>query len=171
MSSTTYSIYDPVTGLFVGRRLTCPAEHAHLNIGEGHAAVEGVHDHLSKRIDIERLAREDSDALTAWQVKKDAGEECGERPPRPVATAAHVIDHIPAQPSEDHEWNAQTKRWELTPACLARQAASGAAAAERTSLRLQQHDLVREVVLNPSNSDALSQLRGIHDRLQALKDA
>ena len=54
-----YSLYDSGTGLFVGRTfgtdLADPATHAQAlaaNTPPGHAAIEGHHDHLSRRVDL-----------------------------------------------------------------------------------------------------------------------
>jgi hypothetical protein len=55
----TYSIFDADTGLLAGRAFSTdiadPVEHARIvamNTPDGHGAVEGEHDHLSRRVDI-----------------------------------------------------------------------------------------------------------------------
>ena len=74
-----HSFYDPATGLFTGRtfatNIAADSDHAAAlaaNTPPGMAHAEGDHDHLSQRVDIERLAREDSDALTAWNGEAPA---------------------------------------------------------------------------------------------------
>lgn len=50
----TWSLYSLADGMFTGNVLTGPRdEFIDLNIPEGHAAIEGHHDHLSRRVDLE----------------------------------------------------------------------------------------------------------------------
>lgn len=50
---TTWSIYHKGTGLFTGRTFTGPHRFLEHNLPEQHGAVEGVHDHLSKKVHLE----------------------------------------------------------------------------------------------------------------------
>jgi hypothetical protein len=165
----TLHFYDPETGIFTGRTFSTniadPAAHAAslaANAPNGCAHIEGDYDHLSQRVDVERLAREDSDALTAWDGK-------GERPKPPVATAAHVIDHQPAQPSTDHEWDSATKRWVLTAAVRNAQQGKRDAAAEIQALRHESQDHMITLALDPDDKAARQALTNIRARIAVLK--
>ena len=50
---STWSFYDPGTGLFSGRRCCCSRKLLSLNTPAGYAAVEGAYDPKSERVDIE----------------------------------------------------------------------------------------------------------------------
>lgn len=53
MSYKTWSLYDETTGAFLGRGIIGPDEaHLQRNLEAGVAAMEGEHDHLSKRVDL-----------------------------------------------------------------------------------------------------------------------
>lgn len=164
-----YSIYHLETGALIGRVFGCdisdPAALAHAvrsNTPDGHGVVEGRHDHLSKRVDVERLAREDSDALTAW-------DRSGERPKAPVATAAHVVDYVPPQPSSDHEWDAVAKRWRLTQAAQEIEQRKHREVAEIANLREQAHDPMMRLALDPADAAARQELLDIKARIAALQ--
>jgi len=162
--------YDVATGLFSGRYFSSSdvdevahARAVQLNLPEGHGAIAGRFDHLSQRVDIERLQREDDEAATAWAAK---GDDKGP-PSRVVATAAHVIDYQPPAPSTDHEWNPDTKRWLLSAVAQATVAAAAAAKARHAELIGQQHDDIRRAVLG--DTSALERLRAIDTEVTALR--
>jgi len=115
-----------------------PADHEPIEVPDGRRF-----DHLSQRVDVAQLR---------------GGEH---------ATAAHLVDYQPPQPSADHEWNASTKRWQLSAAAQAAAAASAAARARKAELIESQHDLVRRAVLG--DMDAKRQLTAIEDEILALK--
>lgn len=48
-----WSFYDATTGLFTGRRVLCSERLLERNIRPGEAAIEGMFDHLSQRVDVE----------------------------------------------------------------------------------------------------------------------
>jgi hypothetical protein len=75
-----------------------------------------------------------------------------------VATGK-VIDHIPPQPSPDHEWSAVSRRWELKPEVTARQKARATALARITELELKALRALREHALGKA---------GAHERLSAI---
>jgi hypothetical protein len=70
-----------------------------------------------------------------------------------------VIDHIPPQPSPDHEWNAISRRWQLRPEVTAKQQARANALARITELELKALRALREHALGKS---------GAHERLKAI---
>lgn len=47
-----WSLYDTTTGHFVGRTFACPEEDLQANTPAGHSALEGRHDHLSRKVDL-----------------------------------------------------------------------------------------------------------------------
>jgi hypothetical protein len=183
-----YSLYDAQTGLFVGRTFgtdvtedrgaSSHAKAVELNTPDGHGMVEGEHDHLSKKVDLDKVAKDRQallDAHSATVIKMQQnykpaieGEKFLE-PAAPlfIATAEHVIDYQPAQPSEDHEWNADTKRWGLSAAAQAKAAAAAATKARIAQLRAQQHDLVPRAVLG--DAAAKEQLQGLEDQVRQLQ--
>jgi hypothetical protein len=70
-----------------------------------------------------------------------------------------VIDHIPPQPSEEYEWSAISRRWQLRPEVTAKQQARAAALARITELELKALRALREHALGKA---------GAHERLSAI---
>ena len=75
----SWSFYDSVTGRLSPKHASGPDDWRP-NIPASCAAIEGIHDHLSQRVDV------------------DTGQ---------------VIDWQPLQPDADHEWNTDSRRWQL----------------------------------------------------------
>lgn len=48
----TWSFYDPATGELTGRTFSGPESLLEVNTPNGHAAVEGCHDRLARRVDL-----------------------------------------------------------------------------------------------------------------------
>jgi hypothetical protein len=177
-----HSFYDAATGIFSGRTFSTnwADDAAHLaalrvNTPVGHAAATGKFDHLSQRVDLDKLKADDDAAATAWAAKKDenrlkrtAGGDPGEDPPPParvIASDKHVVDYQPPSPGPDFEWNAAAKRWQLNAS--ARQRSVDKAAADH--LRSQQHDLIRTLTLDPGNAEARARLQALHQQITALE--
>lgn len=140
------SIFSKQTGLFLGRTISGTGMSealldAHLKDGEGR--IDGYHDHLSRRVDVEHL--------------RD-----GER-----ATEAHVIDYQPPQPSADHEWHEPTKRWRLSGAAQEKSAVSAAAQARIATLEAESVPLMRKTVLG--DATARSRLQSLDDEIAELR--
>jgi len=130
-----WSMYDPATGLFLGRTFAATEDsHVATNTADHEVAIEGSFDHLSHRVDL--------------------------------ATGA-VVDYQPPQPSSDHEWNAASKRWQLTAAVAAKQAARAAALGQIAMLEASQHRAVREAALG--DPAAAATLKAIDDQIKALR--
>ena len=83
-------------------------------------------------------------------------------------TTGTVINYQPPQPSPDHEWNAETKRWRLTPAAAAKCAAAELARAQIKQLEASQHRAVREATLG--DPSAVKRLMEIEDKIKALRN-
>jgi hypothetical protein len=66
-------------------------------------------------------------------------------PPAPqfLANAAHVIEYQSPQPSSDHEWHAESKRWRLSDAAQANAVARAASQRRIGQLVEKQHYLAR----------------------------
>jgi hypothetical protein len=79
---------------------------------------------------------------------------------RRVNTATgEVMDYQPPQPSVDHEWNAETRIWQLNVMAQEKRNASAAARIRIAQLEASQHRAVREAALN---------LEGAIERLKAI---
>lgn len=172
-----WSFYDPKTGCFHGLSYTGHEDTISYNIPGGHGHVEGFHDHLSRRVDVERLGREDDEAATAWAAGRDAnrltrtvGGDPGDDPAPPAratATPAHVIDYQPPAPSAAHEWDGATKRWRLNASAQASAAAGAQARARHVELISQQRDDLRRAVLG--DVAAKERLQAIENEIVALQ--
>jgi hypothetical protein len=78
-----------------------------------------------------------------------------------------VVDYQPPQPSPDHEWNAEAKRWRLKPGAADRQARRLAALAEIARLEATQPRAVREALCG--DTAALQRLRTIDEAITKLR--
>lgn len=98
-----WSFYNPADGSFTGGSFSGPAAYLAANIPEGCAAIEGQHDHLCKRVDLE------TGEVVDWQ------------PPAPADSADCT-----------HEWSAEARRWVAIPT-LARLLADAHAAIDQAA--------------------------------------
>jgi hypothetical protein len=81
-----------------------------------------------------------------------------------LATGA-LVDYQPPQPTANHEWNADTKRWQLSAAAAARRSARGRIHA----LESGQARAVREAALGqPGAADRLRAIDAQIEKLRAL---
>lgn len=80
--------------------------------------------------------------------------------------SGQVVDYIPPQPSPDHEWNANSKRWNLSVAAMAKITARAAAAARIATLVDSQHTWIRKHALG--DPAAIQHLREIDDEIAVL---
>jgi hypothetical protein len=83
-----------------------------------------------------------------------------------IATGA-LVDYQPPQPSPDHEWNAEAKRWQLTAAAAKKGADAEAARAMIMQLEASQHRVIREIMLG--DPDATARLKDIEGKIQELR--
>jgi hypothetical protein len=83
-----------------------------------------------------------------------------------VATG-EILDYQPPSPSTDHEWNAESKRWQLSAAATDRAQRRTAAAARIAALEVSQHRLVREVLLG--RVSGLAKLQLLDDEISSLR--
>jgi hypothetical protein len=83
-----------------------------------------------------------------------------------IATG-EVVDYQPPAPSADYEWNKDAKRWQLTPAIAAKQAARTSALTLIGQLEAKGIRAMRELAL--SVPGAQDRLRSIDDQIAALR--
>jgi len=83
-----------------------------------------------------------------------------------VATGA-VVDYQPPQPSDDHEWNHVTKRWDLNHAALERLHLANERRLRIDTLTKQKPDLVGDVLLDKPG--ALAKLRAADTEIELLR--
>lgn len=72
-----------------------------------------------------------------------------------------VIDYQPEQPSADHEWNVDARRWRLKPEVVERNNQRATAQQTIATLEAQQPRAMRELAIDPNNADALQRLQSI----------
>jgi hypothetical protein len=142
-----FSFYHGETGVLHGKMISTDSaigaeEFAQANAPAGHVPIRGRFDQHTQRVNVELLK---------------AGD---------VATAEHVVDYQPPQPSADHEWSATLKRWQLTAAAQAKATAAEATRARHAELISQQHDDVRRAVLG--DAAAVGRLKAIEDAIMRL---
>jgi hypothetical protein len=76
-----------------------------------------------------------------------------------------IVDYQPPQPSTEHEWNAATKRWQLTIEAEAIDIADAQARAEIQDLETRSLRAIREVILSPKDQDAIMRLDGLERQI------
>lgn len=85
-----------------------------------------------------------------------------------IASGA-IIDYQPPPPSIDHDWNADTKRWQLSAAAQAKLDAHGHATACIAQLEAAQHRAIREAALGQAG--AVARLQAIDAEIASLRPA
>jgi len=96
--------------------------------------VEGHHDHLSKRVEDNK-----------------------------------IVAYRPPQPSNDHEWNAESLRWELPAGVRARKYAHMSAIAQMAALELTSLRPLREIALGINVDAARNKLEEINAQIITLR--
>lgn len=182
----SFHFYEEATGVFCDGSIVLNQHDGHAataqrNAPPGHKAIEGRFDRLSQRVDIAKVATEqraqlDSHAATveamheAYVPVHMGGSVSEFRVPAPpvfMANAAHVIDYQPPQPSPEHEWNHDTRRWRLSESAQAKVEASVIARARIAALEASQHSEVRKALLG--DRTAMGALQAIEDEIVGLR--
>ena len=83
-----------------------------------------------------------------------------------VKTGA-IVDRLPPQPSDDHEWNTSIRRWQLKPEIEAREAARQEALERIKYLELKALRALREHALG--QEAATRRLKAIDDEIVQLR--
>lgn len=78
-----------------------------------------------------------------------------------------LVDYQPPQPSPDHEWSADQKRWQLSTAAQQRLIARELALARIAVLEASQHRAIRESAL--AYDGAKARLQAIDDEIVKLR--
>ena len=135
--------------------------------------IDGRFDHLSQRVD-----------LDVWHQLQTHRAMGGVRPEDEAAWQAYeqellaklVIDHQPdpPQPASEYEWihdvdGKRVRRWQKTAEVQARDRADAQARAEIARLESQQPRAMRELMLEPNNTDAIQRLDAINQRIAELR--
>jgi hypothetical protein len=142
---STWSFYDMKTGVLIGRTFTADTD-AMLaaNTPAGHGAVEGAHDHMSKRVNLK------TGKVVDWQ------------PPAPKD-----------DDMQTWAWDAEAKRWVSAPTAKAEALRQREAlTAEIVRLEQGQARALRELALatdNGTRGAALNRLRDIEARAAEIR--
>ena len=83
-----------------------------------------------------------------------------------VATGK-VVDRLPPQPSDDHEWNTSIRRWQLKPELVAKEEACRVALERIRYLELKALRALREHALGQAS--AKERLKSIDDEIAQLR--
>lgn len=161
--------------------LNTPADHEPIDTTK----IDGI-DHMSQRVDLEKLHADDDAAATEWAARKDERKlsamiarqahprakstpaappapDVDPPPPRAKATADHLVDYQPPQPSDVHEWNATSKRWQLTAAAQSR--ANDRVLASQMIQRLEVASLRPQREMSLGMDGAKARLQSIDDEI------
>jgi len=131
-----WSFCDSQSGMLSRRTFSGPDDSIAANTPPGLQAIEGEHDHLSRRVDL---------------------------------ATGEVIDWQPPAPSTDHEWNATSRRWELSADAIERAEKLQRAQARINHLELAQLRPLRELVRDPQNAAALARMDEIEAEIAGLR--
>jgi hypothetical protein len=159
----TFHFYDQATGILLGRSFTTddPASLA-ANTPPGAAALEapsGSVDYLAQRVDIAQIPLSTAPPITPPTPAIPGGAVPAPQPPPPfIATPDLLVDYQPPQPAPQYTWNATAKRWQLDAPSQQTMTAGAAALAQRAALIVQQHDLVRALLLGRATTADLAAL-------------
>ena len=140
-----HTIYNVSTGAFTGQEVVANNEHSlRINTPDGCAAIEGQHDHLSKRVDLA------------------TGEVVDWIPPAPPDTDLETFewDNAPKRP-----------RWVSKPTAKAIKQGKQARVQERMDrLEAKQARPLRELLLDPNDAQARAKLAALEAQLAALRN-
>jgi hypothetical protein len=78
-----------------------------------------------------------------------------------------LVDYQPPAPSADHEWNADTKRWQLTAAAAEKESKRAFALNRIDHLENSQARALRELALG--STEAAARLKAIDDEIASLR--
>ena len=95
------------------------------------------------------------------------GDHFDRRSQRIDVQTGKVIDELPAQPSEDHEWNATDRRWQVKPQVIAREESRQRAIQRISQLELSGIRSLRELALGEAR--AADRLKALDGEIAALR--
>lgn len=85
-------------------------------------------------------------------------------------TTGEVVDYQPPQPSDDHEWNAETKRWLHKPEVIERNQRIANARAQLQALDASETRAVSDVLVDPADTAAIDRLKAIRAQKSTLRE-
>ncbi len=154
------SYYHRETGIFRDLHLIASDEAMiERNRPTDHVPIEGHFDHLSKKVDTGALSRlgEMRAELAALSVDGASATSATAQTVRDYKAQLEasieelqskiVVDHQPPRPSDDHEWNEQTKRWTWKPEIVRARHERSAAQSAITAAEQQSLRALRELLL------------------------
>ncbi|MBX5462033.1 MAG: hypothetical protein IRZ28_13210 [Steroidobacteraceae bacterium] len=80
-----------------------------------------------------------------------------------------VVDWQPPQPSADHEWNSETRRWVKRVEVIASEVKRAQARAQIEALEVKQMRPLRELLVDPNDTGARARLQSIDAEIAALR--
>jgi hypothetical protein len=86
-----------------------------------------------------------------------------------VATG-NIVDYVPPQPDERHEWHAQSKRWRKRADVVLREAADRRARKRIAELERAQLRPLRELAVDANNAEAKRRLAEIDAEIAGLRN-
>lgn len=99
-------------------------------------------------------------------IDHPVGGQLDHRSQRVDIASGNVVEYQPPRPSDDHEWNANTRRWELSEDAASREAARSSALKQIRSLEASQDRAVREALIGRGGLD---RLRDIDSQISELR--
>jgi len=138
-----YSLYDKTTGRFTGRTFG-------IDVGQDRERNE-------------HISRHTPDGYAVIEGKFDSLSQ------RVDLSTKQVIDYQPEQPSAEHAWSVETRRWTLSPEAQQRKQARAAALVQIRDLEASQLRPLRELALDPTNAEARTRLRAIEAQIPKLR--
>jgi hypothetical protein len=168
MKRFKWSFYWLDSGLFTSSSYSAPTtKHLKENTPAGCGAVLGSYDADSQRV----IDRGEVDPVTG------AGVEPGDiiLVDGDTIKAIAVMDYQPPQPSSDHVWlhddelGNRVRRWVLTKEAYERNQERAWTMFEILKLEAQQPRAMRELLLNPNDTNAIQRLDGIDTRIAELR--
>jgi hypothetical protein len=152
----TVSFFHKDTGALHSNQLICSDDSVvAMNTPADHIAIDGHFDHLSKRVDV---ANPEFVDVYVNRTKTDTPAK---------ALRYKVVDYVPPSPSDDHEWNSETKRWVIKAEVIAKAQAKAAALAQIAALEAKGVRAGREMQLGVAG--AAERLADIDKQIAALR--
>lgn len=112
--------------------------------------------------------------LVAENTPEGCGAIAGDIDPdsmRVDLETGQVVDWQPPAPSDEHQWDADARRWDLPPEAAKREAERIDAQRRIEALELQQLRPLRELLIDPDSQAARAKLIEIEDEVATLRVA
>lgn len=83
--------------------------------------------------------------------------------------SGEVIDYQPPQPSDDHEWNVNTKRWQLKQEVEARNRQRASALMQLQQLDAKETRAISDLLTHPNDETAQTRLAAVRAQKDELR--